>query len=177
MNTQNRPNLNDNSNSSNHPIVLCFVTEKGHELGKSALKQVDMAPAGTEIGVPLAPQLPSEMLDLMTDVLTTIHAEGLVPVWSYDRLEIEVGSALLMSGNQPTGTPYELKIPVRLFEEPPQDPKTQPTNHQSPLPEDIMEPSVETASSGPSNLSSGENKAPFDAPNEESTYSPTSSRT
>lgn len=167
MSAQNRPDVTNNPEQPNHPIVLCFVTEKGHEIGKSTIKEVDMAPAGTDIGVSLASQLPSQMSDLMQGVLTTIHAEGLVPIWSYDRLEIEVSSTMLMSGNQPTGTPYELKIPVRPSDEPSNGAK-------KPVSEEVMEPAVEMASSETSSSSPGESIAPAEALNEEATYSPPS---
>lgn len=167
MSAQNRPDVTNNPEQPNHPIVLCFVTEKGHEVGKSTLKEVEMAPVGTDIGVSLASQLPSQMSDLMQGVLTTIHAEGLVPIWSYDRLEIEVSSAMLMSGNQPAGTPYELKIPVRPSDEPSKGSQVPPS-------EEIMEPAVDVASSETSSPSPGENMVPAETPNEEATYSPPS---
>ena len=165
MSAHNRPDFGNKPDQPNHSIVLCFVTDKGHELGKSTLKQVDMAPAGTDIGEPLAPQLPREMADLMRDVLTTIHAEGLQPIWPYERLEIEVGSALLLSGNQPVGTPYEVKIPVRPAEQSP----------QAPLAQDVMEPSVaaESNAAKPASYSPSEaSSTPPETPMEDSTYTP-----
>ncbi|MBB6053866.1 hypothetical protein [Armatimonas rosea] len=165
MNTQNTDAENPSSQRDNHPIVLCFTTETGHKVGSTTLKEVNMAPTGTDIGVSLASQLPSQMSDLMQSVLTTIHLEGLVPVWSYDRLEIEVSSALLMSGDQPIGTPYELNILVRPSENP------APAS-QEPLPEEIMGPTLQAP--GASNSSLNEVLPPAKADDDSVSFSPPS---
>jgi hypothetical protein len=112
MSASHIPSIKPDSGQENHPIVLCLVTSQGHLLGKSELQRVNMAPSGTRLGSSVTSQLPQEFSDLLEDILITIDAEGLVPVWTTDQMELEIGTAILLSSKQPLGVPYELRILV-----------------------------------------------------------------